>query len=154
MSRVIEIELEKAWVFRHWLGPDGRTNALSAGEMIGQGVQDMTYGVQFAFRAFDISVDGKYLDYDDKKSLFDKYGVQMVPILYRGPFSKAKVEQFTDGPTTMCDSKVAGTFKGREGIVITPVKERFSSDMSGSGRVILKSVSFAYLERSNGTEFH
>jgi RNA ligase (TIGR02306 family) len=132
----------------------GRYNVIVFGEMIGQGVQDMTYGTKFGFRAFDMMLDGEYLDHDEKQAVFDKFGVDKVPILYRGPFSKAKMEEFVDGPTTMCPPDQAGAFKGREGIVITPVKERTDFDLGGSGRVILKAVSFGYLERKNGTEFH
>jgi len=47
-----------------------------------------------------------------------------------------------------------GSFQGREGIVITPVKERRDFDLGGDGRVILKAISFAYLERKGGTEDH
>lgn len=131
-----------------------KQNVILYGEMIGMGIQDMTYGVKFGFRVFDMSVEGKYLDYDVKKAIFEQYGVSMVPVLYRGPFSRTKLEEFVDGPTTMCDANQAGDFKGREGIVITPVKERTNFDLGGCGRVILKAVSFAYLERKDGTEFH
>ena len=54
----------------------------------------------------------------------------------------------------MCAADKAGKFAGREGIVITPTKERYNFDLGGDGRVILKAVSFAYLERKGGTEFH
>lgn len=132
----------------------GSRNVIVYGEMIGQGVQDMTYGVRFGFRAFDLNVDGKFLDYDEKKALFEKFGVPMVPVLYRGPFSKAKLEEFVDGPTTMCEPDQAGIFKGREGVVITPTKERCNFDLGGDGRTILKAISFAYQERREGTEYH
>jgi RNA ligase (TIGR02306 family) len=133
---------------------EGKHNVILYGEMLGQGIQDMTYGMKFGFRAFDLNVAGKYVDYDMKKALFDRFEVPMVPVLYRGPFSKAKLEEFVDGPTTMCEPDRAGAFKGREGIVITPVKERLDFDLHDDGRVILKAVSFAYLERAGGTEFH
>jgi RNA ligase (TIGR02306 family) len=132
----------------------GGHNIVLFGEMIGQGIQDMTYGTKFSFRAFDLMVDGKYLDFDRKHELFDEYRMDEVPILWRGPFSKAKVEEWCEGPTTMCAADKAGKFAGREGIVITPVKERYDFDLGGDGRVILKAVSFAYLERRGGTEFH
>jgi RNA ligase (TIGR02306 family) len=125
------------------------------GEIYGMGLQDLHYGEDKPkFRAFDISVDGKYLDYDAKVEICKKYDVPMVPILYRGPFNKATMEQHTDGPTTLCDPAKAGKFKGREGIVITPVKERYDFDLGGSGRVILKSISADYHARKGGTDFH
>jgi RNA ligase (TIGR02306 family) len=134
----------------------GERNVILYGEMLGEGIQDLTYGMRFGFRVFDLNVDGKYLDFDAKKELCDTYGVSMVPILYRGPFSKAEVEKWTDGPTTMCEPDKAGTFKGREGIVITPAKERSNFDLGSTGRVILKAVSFDYLDRknANATEYH
>ena len=75
----------------------GRHNVILYVEMIGQGIQDMTYGTKFSFRAFDLTVDGKYLDFDKKQELFDKFHVDKVPFLWRGPFSKAKVEEFAEG---------------------------------------------------------
>ena len=48
----------------------------------------------------------------------------------------------------------AGRFKGREGIVIRPVHERYSEKLPNHGRVTLKSISIAYLERKGGSESH
>jgi RNA ligase (TIGR02306 family) len=138
-------------------------------ELFGAGVQDMWYGLEngrFDFRAFDLAVDGKYLDFDRKVELFEKFGIARVPILYRGPFSRSVVEEHVSGPTTMCPAEKSGKFKGREGIVITPVKERTAALRGvlhraerGAGahlfdRVILKAISFEYLERKGGTEYH
>lgn len=136
------------------LAPHGR-NPIVWGEIIGAKVQDMAYGLTTQkFIAFDISVDGKYLDFELQSAAFAKHGVETVPILYRGPFSKEVVSQFTDGPTTLCDPEKAGRFKGREGIVIRPVHERYSPLLPNYGRVILKSISIDYLERKGGTEDH
>ena len=132
---------------------ENKYNVILFGEMIGKNIQDMDYNVKFGFRAFDILVNDKYLDFDQKQSLFIKHSVESVPILYRGPFSKQKVEEFVDGFTTMCLPEQAGNFKGREGIVITPTKERNDFTKYG-GRVILKAVSFDYLNRKGGTEDH
>jgi RNA ligase (TIGR02306 family) len=131
------------------------------GELFGAGVQDMWYGLEngrFDFRAFDLAVDGKYLDFDVKAALFEKFGIARAPLLYRGAFSRTVVEEHVSGPTTMCPADRAGKFKGREGIVITPVKER-TADLRGAeshlfDRVILKAISFDYLERKGGTEDH
>lgn len=124
------------------------------GEIFGN-VQDMTYGLQNSrsFRAFDIAVNNEYLDYDQKVELFTCFGIQSVPILYKGPFSVKIVEEYTSGPTTMCDPKVAGPFKGREGIVITPVVEEHYNKIL-NGRKIVKSVSADYHARKKGTEYH
>lgn len=124
------------------------------GELFGA-VQDMKYGRgdKKDFRAFDIAVNNKYLSYDVKKELLEKFDVSMVPVLYRGPFSKKVLELHTSGPTTMCDPQDAGTFKGREGIVCTPTVEVDYCRVL-NGRRIVKSVSADYLARKGGTEFH
>lgn len=135
----------------------GEKNAGAAvivfGEVFGAGVQDMSYGQKGkSFRAFDISVDGQFLDYEDKARFCRIAGVEMVPFLYRGPYSFAKVEELVDGPTTICEaSAIPEAFKGREGIVITPAVERFDMMLGGphSGRVILKYISVDYHERRN-----
>jgi RNA ligase (TIGR02306 family) len=127
------------------------------GELFGSGVQDMAYGLgngAKGFRAFDVAVDGKYLGFDEKETLFDRFGVEMVPHLYRGPFSWEAVEEHTYGPTTLCPPEAAGRFQGREGCVVTPVVERYDPDLGGGGRVILKSISADYLARKGGTDEH
>lgn len=134
---------------------DNTHNVIVFGELYGAGIQDMQYGMTGqAFRAFDIAVDGKYLDGDTKAGLFAQFGIEAVPHLYRGPFSLEKIQELTDGPTVVCDPEKAGKFKGREGVVIRPIKERYSEHLPNYGRVIFKSVSVDYLSRKGGTEFH
>jgi len=120
-------------------------------EIFGRGVQDMQYGQGgLAYRAFDISVDGKYLDCTDKMELFAQYNIPTVPFIYRGPFSLAKMNELVDGPTLVCKpEEVKEAFKGREGIVIRPIVERFNFDLGGSGRVVLKYLSVDYHDRRN-----
>ena len=119
------------------------------GEIYGPGVQDMHYGLDFkTFRVFDMSVGGKYLDYDEKTVLWEKFGIPAVPVIYRGPFSLKVCEELVNGPTTVCNpGSIKEPFKGREGIVIRPVHERF--DPTLGGRAILKYVSVDYHERKN-----
>jgi RNA ligase (TIGR02306 family) len=128
------------------------------GELFGCGVQDLWYGLEngcFGFRAFDVAVDGKYLDFDDTVACFRQFGVEQVPLLYRGSFRRDVVEEHVSGPTTMCPAEKAGKFKGREGIVITPTREREAAvGHCNLARVILKAISFEYLERRGGTEYH
>lgn len=120
-------------------------------EIFGAGVQDMVYGLTGRnFRVFDIAINNKYIDFDDKKELCEKFNVPMVPVLYKGPFSVKKLEEFTNGPTTMCEAKIAGAFKGREGIVVTLA----GKEVDFKTRRIIKSVSADYLARKGGTEFH
>ena len=131
--------------------PEPKVSIVLFGELFGSGVQDMAYGQKAkSFRAFDVTINGQYLDFDDKTRLLSAHGIEQVPILYRGPFSLELMEQYTNGPTTLCDSSSAGSFKGREGIVMLPVHERFCSPLGK--RLCLKSISADYLARSGGTD--
>jgi hypothetical protein len=138
--------------------PSRKNNTLTGvivyGEIFGAGVQDMTYGLHGrSFRVFDIAINNHYMDFDSRAEWCKSYNVAMVPVLYRGPFSVEKLEEHTNGPTTMCDTTQAGKFSGREGIVIIPVEDiPYNSNMGG--RRIIKSVSADYLARKGGTEFH
>lgn len=143
----------------HW--NDEKTSIIVFGETYGSGVQDMSYGLKQGtkgFRIFDIAINHKYLDYEVKAAICSKFEQEMVPVLYRGPFSQEVVLEITSGPTSLCEEKEIYTkFKGREGVVITPVMERIVDIMmttSTDGRVILKSVSADYLARAGGTEDH
>lgn len=118
------------------------------GETFGPGVQDLHYGTHVQFRIFaacrGYRGDQKFLNADDLRDLACRLGVEMVPVLYRGPFSWEALAEHTSGPTAM-DAKHI-----REGVVVTPVIER--EDMR-LGRVALKSVSEKYLLRKGGTEY-
>lgn len=133
----------------------GERNIIIFGEIYGSGVQDMPYGMingEKKFRAFDMALDGKYIDFDQKMKVFEGCKIDTVPVLYRGPFSAKLLDEYTTGPTTVCDPATAGKFGGREGIVITPVKERWCEE---TGRVILKSISPDYqMRRGDTTENH
>jgi len=133
-------------------------NVVVFGEIFGSGVQDMTYGMEagaWDFRVFDITVNGKYVPAAIKYDWCKRYGVQTVPVLYDGPFSSAKVEEYVTGETTVCSSEKAGVFKGREGIVITAKEEKsVTTEKKVFDRLALKAINFDYLERKGGTEFH
>lgn len=132
-----------------------KRNVIVFGEIFGDQVQDTAYGKrrgEIGFRLFDIAVDGCYLDWNKKIKIAEQFGVPTVPIYYRGPYSMAIVERFTHGETTVCDPENAGAFKWREGVVITPSKERFSDQLNG--RVILKSVSADFLARKGAKDGH
>lgn len=124
------------------------------GEIYG-GQEKMKYGLKsgHAFKAFDLSINNQYLHYDEQLELFSKFGVVPVPILYRGPFSHATLMKYTSGPTTICKPDEAGKFKGREGVIVRPVKENQYSPVL-NGRMILKSISADYIAITNGTEGH
>ena len=120
------------------------------GEIYGPGIQDMQYGGLVEFRVFDISVNGDYLNWFDVRYICGIYGVETVPILYSGPFTKAVLMDRTDGPTAVCE-EVVSKFKGREGCVVKPLAERRDFDLP-SQRVILKSVNADYLGRIGATD--
>ena len=113
------------------------------------GVQDgYAYGTSTAsdetlgFRVFDIRV-GRYDHYLGDVALDEAcyaLGLPRVPVLYRGPYSKAIMLQHTNG--LECVSGEARHI--REGLVACPVVER--ADPALGSRVKLKSVSEAYLD--------
>lgn len=142
----IRIELRE-WV-RILGGPDYPIALV--GELFGPGIQKgFTYGESLQFRLFDIAVGTRstiqYLDADKVEELALKYDIPHVPILYIGPYSKEKVQELTDG-----NEMVSGkSLHIREGVVVKPCKERRDDEV---GRIILKSVSEAYLLRGKGKD--
>jgi RNA ligase (TIGR02306 family) len=107
------------------------------GEVYGW-VQSLRYGHRkghASFRAFDISVDGNFLDWDDVVEACGEAGVQMVPVLYRGPFDGATLIELSNGPT------VVGGDHLREGVVCHPVVERRNEE---GNRVMVKRISDQY----------
>ncbi len=130
------------------------------GETYGPGVQKkFNYGLlKPSFRVFDIYLghpgQGQYMPPREVADICDFIGVEMVPVLYEGPYSKEIVEQYTSGTETVSgkDDHI------REGVVIRMEDEQNdpriqAQDSSTPERVILKSVSEAYLLQKGGTEY-
>jgi RNA ligase (TIGR02306 family) len=116
---------------------NGGMQAVLYGEVFGKGVQNYDYGTNRPeYRAFDLMIDGKYVDRHTFYELCDKFGVKTCPVMYRGPFSIEAIKAVSDGP-----SQVGGD-KSREGVVVRPVVERNHPRV---GRVILKYVGDTYL---------
>jgi RNA ligase (TIGR02306 family) len=116
------------------------------GEIFGQGVQDLTYGASKAmFRVFEVCVNGTWLDWENLVKFCNKFGFEMVPVVFVGPFSKESLKTATDGKTL-----VENGVNIREGVVVKTTNTRFEH----SDRVIFKSVSESYLTRKNATEFN
>jgi RNA ligase (TIGR02306 family) len=125
------------------------------GEIFGGGVQrGFDYGMasgEAGFRFFDIAYgergDTQYIDAWLLDKIAKDYELPIVPTIYRGPFSVEALMKATSGKET-----VSGHHRHiREGVVVKPIKERVDSK---AGRVILKSVSEAYLTRKGDvTEF-
>jgi len=126
----------------------GKYNVIVFGEIYGSKVQQMDYGCgpgNKSHRVFDISVDGEYLDWCDVKAYCDMFNIKTVPLLYEGPFTPELVEEYISGPTTLAEAdQIACKFKGREGIVITPLKEEYAPLLNG--RLILKAVNPDYYQ--------
>ncbi len=109
------------------------------GEVFGNSIQkNHSYGYSgsISFRAFDLLIEGKYLNYDDFKVYCDKYKVQTCPVIYRGPYSIAKIKQISGGKSTL-DGKTV-----REGVVVGVPVERQERRV---GRLKMKYVSDDYL---------
>lgn len=116
------------------------------GEAFGTGVQDLGYGQSSQFRVFSIVINGVFVNDAQLEQLIAQMGLQRAPVVYRGPFSQAILEEHTQGRENISGQAL----HVREGVVVTPVTERIDPQL---GRVALKSVSEAYLLRKNGTEF-
>jgi RNA ligase (TIGR02306 family) len=125
----------------------GEDDVIVFGEIYGNKIQQMDYACARGkgFRVFDISVNGEYLDWDDVQLYCGMFGIEPVNILYSGAFSPELIDKYVSGPTTMAHpDEIKCKFKGREGIVITPLEEQFSDSIGG--RLILKAVSSDYYE--------
>jgi RNA ligase (TIGR02306 family) len=115
----------------------GHRQAVVFGEIYGKGVQSYAYGqTSIAFRAFDLMIDGHYVDHEKLAMFCDQHGVESVPVAYQGVFSLSRMQHLSDG-----DSLIGGQH-GREGVVVKPVVERQDIKI---GRVILKYVGDSYL---------
>jgi RNA ligase (TIGR02306 family) len=116
---------------------EGHEQVILFGEVYGKGIQNYQYGERgIAFRAFDLMVDGRYMDYAIFNALCVHYDVEMVPLAYLGPYSIEKMAELSSGPS------LVGGEDGREGVVVRPAVERFNDKI---GRVVLKYVGDEYL---------
>lgn len=144
-------------VYRAFDRPGESEPFLLFGEVFGNGIQDLNYGSDLNFRAFDICkgvrIRAKFCPYDDLRRICGDQGIPVVPELYRGPYSREVLMKHTNGMEAV--SGKGGHL--REGVVIKTISE----DAGGNeqlhphyGRKIAKSVSEAYLMRKgNTTEF-
>ncbi|QDU97946.1 RNA ligase [Lignipirellula cremea] len=142
---------------------DGPTHdVVLFGEMFGAGIQQgYWYGCangQTSFRAFDLLVDLKYLDFAARQELCERFQTPLVPVLYQGPYDRETIEQLASGPSAVA---VGATQQddsvriGREGVVVSSVEEEVVvTPEKIHDRKQLKCINFAYLARKGGTEFH
>lgn len=120
-------------------------------ETFGRGVQDLAYGQEGRqTRLFAVYVGprhaGRFLDPEERDELARIIGIETVPVLYRGPWSREVADLHCSGRESVSGKEACI----REGIVIVPAKGR---DHPQLGRIALKHVSEAYLLRKGGTEY-
>jgi RNA ligase (TIGR02306 family) len=132
------------------------------GEIYGSSVQkDYAYGCAEGERKlvmFDImctepgmrtgeareQFEAGFCDHHAVESVCEDLGLDVVPILYRGPFDAKKAKELTKGNSVMVPTQ-----KVREGVVIRPARE----EKCHMGRKVLKLISDDYLLGDN-TDFH
>lgn len=122
------------------------------GEVFGAGVQDLTYGADgrresLGYAVFDVSaeIDGRVRWLDAAEVLEGE--LPLAPRLFEGPYDIDRVLEVATGRETVSGREL----HLREGVVIRPAVERYST-VTG-GRAIAKAVSPAYLTRKGGTEY-
>lgn len=121
----------------------GGSDVILFGEIVG--VQDLKYGhSEHAYYAFDIMVDGEYLDPASFREAVKALEINAVPHLYEGKYDRGEIEKLRDGNTALPAKHI------REGIVIKSVYRDRSVQY---GRKIVKWVSPKYLTRKGGTEY-
>lgn len=122
------------------------------GEIYGPNVQKgYHYGLkdgEKAFVAFDIRKNGKFQDWNYLAEFCMYEEIDIVPILYQGPYSELKLEEHISG-----DSVFAPTQKIIEGGVLRTDGEMNTGKLS-SGRKILKCINPEYLLKGAKSEFH
>lgn len=122
---------------RRAFGPEH--NIFVLGEIFGLGIQDLHYGTKSKqFRVFDIRIGSNFIGPNFLKCACDAMNLEMVPVLYEGPYNLSKAIELRDGMDAL-----SGTHM-REGIVVKSTTERMDRKI---GRVQLKFVSDDYLCR-------
>lgn len=132
-------------------GESGLVPAIVFGEIYGPGIQDLDYGIdegKRGFRVFDISVNSRYLDWNEVVRVCSYFGVPTVPLVFTGEFDPTRLDEFTQGPTLV--GPAMSKFKGREGVVVTPLREAFSDVLFG--RMILKYIGADYSARKGAED--
>lgn len=134
------------WRIAHKYGLDAKLTEVPEVAVFGEvygAVQNMRYGAKgdevrlAVFAAMDTTKQ-RFLDWDEVVALCARLDLPMVPVLYRGPFDRAKIEELSDGPST-----VPGANHIREGAVVVPIVER--CDPFKCGRVALKLHGATYM---------
>lgn len=119
--------------------------------VFGAGVQDLGYGERGrsdtpGYAVFDVRLDldgdRSWVDAEELPEPLKEVGLPAAPELYRGPYDEAARGE---------ESWSGRSLHLREGLVVRPERERYSTVLNG--RTIAKFVSDAYLTRKGGTEY-
>ena len=121
-------------------------------QLIGPRVQNLDYGLDKPdIRVYDLLVDGAFQPWEKIESWCRQYKIHTAPLITTGGFSWCMVDNFTEGFSVVTNpGRTKSSFKGRKGIVVTPLEETSSSHLGG--RLIGKSVSVSYEARAGGME--
>ena len=140
------MQIEGVTALLERLGQEAR-QVILYGEVFGSKIQNLNYGLvgTLGFRAFDLLVDGKFLDSAAFFETCAEFGVPTVPLLYRGPYALDTIKALSEGPTTLAADHI------REGVVVKPARERTDPKI---GRVCLKYIGDPYLFAKNVTDSH
>lgn len=130
-----------------------KPNETVFGEIAGPGVQkNYSYGLKEPkFILFDVKIfspiTGKqhWLSPNEVENYAKERGLDMVPILYRGPYNKELTYLLTKNPSSYCPQQ-----KIMEGVVI---KAQQNYTIEGNKKA-LKWISEGYLDDKNNTDFH
>lgn len=118
------------------------------GEILGSDVQSLDYGYKGheGYYAFDLMIDGRYVDFETFNITCHYYDVPQVPVLAYIYFDLDEIREMSKGITTLPVARHI-----REGVVVKPLIERHDPKV---GRAIMKYVSDDYLlaKRSDFTE--
>ncbi len=127
------------------------------GEIVGYNVQShYTYGCkqdekEYDFYAYDVKIDGKWLNTEDFFTWCKEREIQKVPFIYKGKLKDIDLYKTSQGPSLILDSNGKTTQPEREGIVIRSYREEFAPQI---GRKILKFVSDKFLLDDTNTDLH
>lgn len=125
------------------------------GEVVGWNVQKgYTYGCkenEYRFYAFDVKVNGKWLNTEDFIKWCEERKIVRVPEVYIGKLKDVDLYKLSQGPSLILDENRKTTQKEREGIVIRSYTEQFAPQI---GRKILRFVSDKFLLDDTNTDFH
>ncbi len=124
------------------------------GEIIGSGIQKgFAYGHgegEHTFFAYDVKVDGKYLDAWAFREWCASHVIKTVPLLVMdAPRKEVDLDGMTHGPSVVIGTGNQPVQPVREGIVIKPMIE----EQGYMGRKVLKHINTDYLLKEQ-TEYH